>query len=174
MVRKVMHHIKRRFYDSHPELPLDPDAPQSGRHGRPIHLTLPLQMVVFVGGCFGALARYGVMLLVPNVEGSWPLATFIVNLLGAFLLGVLLEALERRGKDEGGRRLLRLGLGTGFLGAFTTYSALAVEVDLLAKDDRLYMAATYAIVTTLAGILLCMLGIWAAGNHHRRKTKRAA
>src|SRR5699024_11239433 len=54
-----------------------------------------------------------------------PVGTFLANISGAFLLGLLVESLSRRGADHGRRRDLRLLLGTGLLGGYTTYSALA-------------------------------------------------
>jgi fluoride exporter len=84
-------------------------------------------------------------------------ATLAVNLLGALLLGALLEALARRGPDTGRRRLLRLGLGTGVLGGFTTYSTLAVETATLPTALAVaYLAASVLLgaAAALAGVLL--------------------
>ena len=110
--------------------------------------------MVFVGGAGGTAARAGIGLAVPAVAGI-PLGTLGVNLLGAFLLGVLLEALARRGPDVGLRRALRLGLGTGVLGGFTTYSALAVETASLS----LAAGALYLVTTVLVGALASAAGI---------------
>ncbi len=128
-----------------------------------------LLLTVFVGGLVGTPARYAVALALPTRTGGWPAGTLLVNLLGAFCLGALLEGLARRGPDTGRRRLLRLGLGTGFLGAFTTYSTLAVETDLLVRAHRPRLAAGYALGTLLAGTLLSAAGIRAAAAHHQRR-----
>ena len=112
---------------------------------------------VLVGGVLGTLARHGLSLALPG--GPWPAGTFAADLLGALLLGALLAGLARAGDDTGRRRLLRLGAGTGFLGAFTTYSALAVETDLLLRDGRPLLAAAYAGATVLGGLLLSATGI---------------
>jgi CrcB protein len=158
--------------NKHPELPLDPDVIQPGENKWPPHFTPALLGVVFVGGCFGALARYWVSLQLPPGPDGWPAATLLVNLLGAFLLGVLLEALTRLGPDEGRRRLVRLGIGTGFLGAFTTYSALALETDTLLRSGNLTLAAWYAIVTVAGGIVCSALGIWVATAHSKRRSSK--
>lgn len=166
---------KRKYYpkklfvrDTHPELPLDPDVVQPGVYKWPVHFQMPLQLTVFVGGCMGALARYGLIQIMPTLKDALPVATLFVNLLGAFLLGVLLEALARRGEDKGLRRLVRLGLGTGFIGAFTTYSTFAVEIDLLIGNGKSEVAIFYAAVSVLGGIVLSALGIQIAAKHHKR------
>jgi CrcB protein len=133
----------------------------------PLHRQPRLVLAVLAGGLVGTPARYGLSVLLPTPERGWPAGTFVANLLGAFLLGVLLEALARQGSDTGRRRLLRLGLGTGFLGAFTTYSALAVEVDLLVRAGRPGLGAAYALVSVLAGLLLSLAGIAAAAAWRR-------
>ena len=83
----------------------------------------------------------------------------MVNLFGAFLLGVLLEALVLRGDDSGVRRRLRLMLGTGLLGGFTTYSTFALGTASLLRDGAAVTAVTYAAVTVVVGSLLAWLGI---------------
>lgn len=147
-------------------LPLDPDAAGPGQ-SPPLHLQPRLMLVVLAGGVVGTPARYGLAEALPTRTGHWPAGTFVANLLGAFLLGALLEGLARRGDDSGRRRLLRLGLGTGFLGAFTTYSTLAVEADLLVRAHRPGLAVGYALASVLGGLLLSTAGIAAAAAHHR-------
>jgi len=141
-------------HDTHPELPLDPDVVQPGAYKWPPHFTPSSLLIVFIGGCIGALARYWVTLQLPTSSSGWPAATFIVNLLGAFLLGFLLEGLIRLGSDEGAWRIARLGIGTGFMGAFTTYSTFAVETDLLLRNHHSALAVPYVIVSLLGGVLL--------------------
>lgn len=154
--------------DEHPELPLDPDLPEAPGAGsppqtRPMHLTPAALGLVAAGGMAGTAARYAVTLLVPSRDG-WPLGTLSVNLVGAFVLGLIIEALARRGPDGGTRRRVRLIVGTGFCGAFTTYSALAVDIDLLLRTGRAITAIAYALTTVVAGFLVCSLGIWIAAR----------
>lgn len=143
----------------HPELPLDPDVLLSTGKLQ-IHQTAVFQTTVFAGGCLGALARYGVIRAFPAHSLSWPASTFLVNMTGAFILGILLEALSRRGSDTGLRRLLRLWLGTGFMGAYTTYSTLAVDTDLLLKNGEVTIAVFYTAASLIGGVTLGALGIW--------------
>lgn len=148
--------------DRHPELPLDPDAPDVRPPISPLHLRPGALLLVAVGGAVGTLARYGLGELEPTRSGRWPWGTFVANLLGALVLGVLLELLARRGTDAGRRRQLRLLLGTGFCGGLTTYSTLAVETDLLVRSHRPGLALGYLAVSVAAGFLAAGLGIAAA------------
>ena len=127
--------------------------------------------LVFVGGTAGTALREGLGLLLPAGAGL-PLTTLGINLLGALLLGLLLEALVRRGLDAGGRRTARLLLGTGLLGGFTTYSALAVDTALLLRDGELPVALAYALGTVLLGGLATWLGIVLGAALHRKASAR--
>lgn len=165
-----------RLSDPNPELPLDPDVQDEGRgqQARPLHFRIDALLLVFVGGFAGTIARYGVALHEPTATGRWPAGTLAVNVVGAFILGGLLEALSRSGPDAGVRQRARLLLGTGFCGALTTYSTLAVEADLLVRDHRAGLAGLYLAVSVLAGLLAAIAGIAAATGHHRWRRRRAS
>jgi len=126
---------------------------------RALHLRPSALAAVAVGGLLGTSARYGLGRWFPVESGGWPVTTFAINVLGALLLGFLLEALIRIGPDTSWRQVVRLGVGTGALGSFTTYSALAVDTDLLLRDGYLLAAATYALGTVLAGSVATGVGI---------------
>ncbi|WP_223227669.1 fluoride efflux transporter FluC [Leifsonia xyli] len=117
-------------------------------------------LLVFVGGALGTAARALLSAAAPTVAVI-SVITFVINVIGAFVLGWLLESLALRGPDEGRRRDVRLFAGTGVLGGFTTYSAFAVDTDGLIVASNvgggiLYAAATIAIgaAAYLAGIAL--------------------
>ncbi len=156
--------------DSHPELPLDTDAVPAG----PAHVQTRLLLVVAAGGAVGASLRYAVAGALPTTQGAWPMATLATNLVGAFLLGVLLAGLARLGPDAGPRQTARLGLGTGLLGAFTTYSTLATEAVLLGRDGHLGLAVAYGLTSAIAGYAAAAAGIGLAALGHRTAQKRAS
>lgn len=135
---------------------------------RPRPHVLGLALLVAAGSAVGTLARAGIGSALPAGAGHWPWATFGVNILGSLLLGALLEALSRSGEDTGWRRRVRLGLGTGVLGGFTTYSTYAVEVDRLAGTGHLPVAAAYALVSVAAGVAAAGLGVAAVAAAARR------
>jgi CrcB protein len=127
-------------------------------HARAAHLRPSMLAVVAVGGALGTAAREAVSLTIPTV-GGLPLAILVINVAGAFVLGVLLEALVRNGPDSGGRRLLRLGAGTGFCGGFTTYSTLAAGTAELLGSGTTGIAVGYAVGSVLLGTTAAWVGV---------------
>jgi CrcB protein len=120
-------------------------------------------LLVFLGGAAGTVSRYLLSLVIPTV-GGFPLATFSVNLVGAFVLGVLLEGLLRGGNDVGWRQRVRLLFGPGFLGGFTTYSSLCVEGVLLTENGQYVTGGSYAVASLLLGVAAAAAGVWVAAN----------
>jgi len=122
---------------------------------RPTHLG-----AVWLGGAGGTAARYSLGSDV--LAGSQlPLTTLMINLVGAFLLGVLLESLGHAKGVPERHRYVRLFAGTGFLGGFTTYSALAAEVVQLGQAGLTARAVGYALGTVLLGAVASLAGILA-------------
>ncbi|BDZ41723.1 hypothetical protein GCM10025865_10220 [Paraoerskovia sediminicola] len=127
-------------------------------HPRPAHLDPALIGLVLAGGAVGTAGRYGLSLAIP-VVGGWHVATLVANVVGAFALGFLLEALLRPGAESRRTRRLRLGLGTGLLGGFTTFSSLAFEIERLFADGDPGTALAYAAATLVLGVAACVAGI---------------
>jgi CrcB protein len=130
-------------------VPVDPEPGPLAPH---------LVGLVAVGGALGTAARYGLEKWLPAGSG-FPWGTLLANLVGALVLGVLIELLTRRGSDIGRRRRLRLLVGTGFCGGLTTYSTLAVEADLLIRAHRSGLALGYAVLSIIAGVAVAAIGI---------------
>lgn len=114
--------------------------------------------MVALGGALGTGAREAISLAVPPI-GGFPVAILGINVVGAFLLGLLLESLLRRGPDVGRRRDLRLFFGTGVLGGFTTYSALAADSSVLLIEGRALVGVLYAVGSVVLGVLASWGGI---------------
>ena len=152
------------------DLPLDPDldaAESASGAPRPIHLRPSALLLVFAGGTLGTAAREALSLAFPPVDGI-PYAIFAINITGTFLLGLLLESLVRRGPDHGGRRRVRLLLGTGAMGGFTTYSALAADTARLIGSGSPAPGLAYGVGTVLIGAVATWAGIAIAAAFHRR------
>ena len=128
---------------------------------RPDHLHLPSVLVVVLGGIFGVAAREGLVLAVPDVD-EVPVVIPIANLLGAFALGLLYEALTRSDPPAQVVGRLKLLIGTGFCGGLTTYSSLATDTAVLLDDSRPGVAALYAFGTVVVGAGATFLGILTA------------
>jgi CrcB protein len=97
---------------------------------------------VTAGGVLGALARFGIATAWPHDPGGFPWSTWMINVSGCFLIGILYTRIQGR--------IPRLLLGTGFLGGYTTFSTAIAEVS---QAGLLYLAATLigAVVAVAAG-----------------------
>ena len=116
-------------------------------------------LLVAAGGAVGASARYAVTLLLRPVSGGFPWHTLGVNIAGSFLLGLLVAVLP---EGDAGERL-RLLLGVGVLGGFTTFSAFSVDALTLAQQDQWLTAAVYAVGSVAAALAGAAAG-YAAGR----------
>lgn len=133
-------------------------TPRNDEPTRPPHLRLGPVALVAAGGVIGTAARAAISLAVSPI-GQFPVAIFGINIAGAFILGVLLQALALRGPDIGVRHTLRLFVGTGVLGGFTTYSALSSDSARILTDGGLGVALGYGVATVLIGGLASWAGI---------------
>lgn len=112
-------------------------------------------LVVGIGGMVGALARVGVAEALPHATGTWAWSTLLTNVTGCAVLAALVVVLAARFPAD---RYLRLALGTGVLGGYTTFSAFSLDAVELLRDGRAGMAVVYAVAS-----LLSVLGATVAG-----------
>lgn len=109
---------------------------------------------VFVGGAIGALARAGLGTVLVGDPEQWPWPTFIVNIVGAVLVGYFTTRLLERLPVSSYRRPL---LGTGFCGGLTTFSTMQVETVRMVEHGLWAMAAAYSISSIVLGLLAVFL-----------------
>lgn len=110
---------------------------------------------VALGGAIGAVGRYGVNVAATRMLGiAFPWGTVIVNVLGSFLMGVLIVALAHKG----GMRFAPL-LMTGVLGGFTTFSAFSLDAITLFERGQTLQAGTYVLGTVVVGFIAIMAGM---------------
>ncbi|NII39400.1 CrcB protein [Curtobacterium flaccumfaciens] len=137
---------------------------------RPPHARWSLIALVALGGAVGTAVRALLAQALPAVDGiSWTI--LVINVVGAFCLGLLLEAFARRGPDQGHRRSLRLFLGTGVLGGFTTYSTLADDTARLLDDGRWAAGSGYALLSVVLGLAAVVAGLAVAGASAKRAVR---
>jgi fluoride exporter len=109
---------------------------------------------VFVGGALGTLGRAAFATLAAPEPGHWPWPTFIVNIVGAFLLGYFTTRLLERLPVSSYRRPL---LGTGFCGGLTTFSTMHVEIIRMLEQHHYRLAVGYTAASLAAGLLALYL-----------------
>lgn len=119
---------------------------------------MPPLLLVMIGGAIGAGFRYQISRIALQQLGpAFPWGTWIINLLGGFLMGVLAGTLAR---EVDGGEPLRLLLGVGVLGGFTTFSAFSLETfNMLQRGDHL-LAASYAVSSVAGSVLLLVCGVY--------------
>jgi CrcB protein len=116
-------------------------------------------MLVFVGGGLGAAARHGINSISGLLFGSrYPWGTFLINVLGSMLIGILAEwfALQSQASAN-----LRLFLVTGILGGFTTFSAFSLEIGLLHERGATVAAIGYAALSVGCAVGAMFGGMYA-------------
>jgi fluoride exporter len=105
---------------------------------------------VFAGGAIGTLARAGLATVAASDPGRWPWPTFIVNIVGAFLLGYFATRLLERLPVSSYRRPL---LGTGLCGGLTTFSTMQVETIKMLEHHHYGLAVGYTVASIAAGLV---------------------
>lgn len=110
-------------------------------------------LLIGLGGAAGSVLRYASGLLMSNKH--FPIATFCVNIIGSFIIGVVF-ALSIR--DEAFSNNWKLFLATGFCGGFTTFSAFSLENMGLLQSGKYSMALLYIVVSILLGIAATFAG----------------
>ncbi len=123
---------------------------------------MPVALSVAVFGALGALTRYGVDTLIERHTATlFPLSTFVINVSGCVLAGATVGGLVDRLHEP---TWLTVGAVTGFLGAYTTFSAFAFETRDLVVERHLALAAANAGVSVVAGVAGISVGLLIVGR----------
>jgi fluoride exporter len=156
-----------------PVEPVDPDVDAPAQR-RPRSWDPAVLAAIAAGGVLGAETRYGLSVLIPHRPGQWPMATWLINVSGCFLIGILMVVITELTSPH---RLIRPFLGVGILGGYTTFSTAMVDVQQMALAGHggaalgyLIATVTAAVAATFAGVTLTRTG--AALLLHRRTRRR--
>ncbi|MFH4901748.1 fluoride efflux transporter CrcB [Staphylococcus cohnii] len=111
-------------------------------------------LYIFIGGALGAFIRYLLSFL--NTTNGFPSGTFIANIIGAFLMGLLGSLAIQYFRNS---PLLKKGMTSGFLGALTTFSTFQFELVGILQQQAYVMFITYALLSYIIGIWVCYVGV---------------
>ena len=117
-------------------------------------------VLVMIGGAIGAGFRYNLSRVASEQLGNiFPWGTWIANLLGGFLMGILAGIVTHDGKVA---EPLLLFLGVGVLGGFTTVSAFSLETVRMIERGELAVAGAYAVSSVAGSVVMLFVGLWLA------------
>jgi fluoride exporter len=117
---------------------------------------------VFLGGGAGSMLRWSIGRLVDeHYRGGFPLATFLINVSGAFVIGFLSVLFGVDWHDRYGTQL-NAGILTGVLGGYTTFSSMQLDAAKLADKSRRGAALFYVLISVVAGLVAAGLGAFLA------------
>ncbi len=125
-------------------------------------MNLTALLFVGSGGALGAIARYSLTVLLPRQAHELPYSTFLANVIGCFLMGVVLQWFADSdwiGGTALAHEPYRLLLAVGFCGSFTTLSALVFEMSAMLQRNEIVAAFAYLLASVIGGMLCFYLGV---------------
>lgn len=111
-------------------------------------------LLVGIGGALGALARFGAQNWIGSLPNGFPVATFLVNIVGSVAMGVLIGVLARTTPQY--QNEIRLFVAVGIFGGFTTFSSFSLDAIVLIERGDILLAGIYIV----GSVLLSLAGLW--------------
>lgn len=156
-------------------MPIDPDVDLHVAQQRRELVRRPWAVLAAIsaGGVLGALARYGLASAWPHTPGQFPWATFVTNVTGCFLIGVLMVLITEVWTAH---RLIRPFLGVGVLGGFTTFSTYTGDIQQMVAAHAARTALLYLVGTLAAALAAVQVGVMVtrltSRPYRRRRDRR--
>lgn len=117
-------------------------------------------MIVGAGGAIGAIGRYLMGLLPMNPENGFPLKTFLINVIGCFIIGIIAALADKNAVNPNLVLLIKVGI----CGGFTTFSSFALETEGLIAKGSIGVALMYVILSLVCGVLAVFAAEKMIGN----------
>lgn len=133
--------------------PIDPDVEVSAQNHEMNQTHGLVLAAIAMGGGLGSLARWSLSEALPN--DTFPWATFMTNVTGSFLIGILLVLITYRFTKQ---KYLRPFFGVGFLGGFTTFSTYTEQTVSLLNEGDVLLAIIYVVATVIAAMTAVLAG----------------
>ena len=114
-------------------------------------------LIVFLGGGLGSVFRYLINLLIKNPEGQFPINTFLVNMIGSFLIGIVFGYFNENNYLNNN---IILFLVIGFCGGLTTFSSFTYDSYELISIGKIFFLIIYNFLSILIGVALVYFGLW--------------
>ncbi|MDD6550804.1 MAG: fluoride efflux transporter CrcB [Lachnospiraceae bacterium] len=106
-------------------------------------------LIVGAGGAIGAIGRYLIGLLPMNPENGFPVKTFLINVIGCFIIGIIAALADKNAVNPNLVLLIKVGI----CGGFTTFSSFALETEGLIAKGSTGVALMYVILSLICGVL---------------------
>ncbi|MBB5323866.1 CrcB protein [Anoxybacillus tepidamans] len=119
-------------------------------------------VAVAVGGAVGAVSRYMISTV---IESPWPIATFLVNMVGSFILGILTGYVMKKPLAD----WVKAVIGTGFCGGLTTMSTFSKEAVQLFTNGYIWTSFVYVAISLVAGLAAGWIGLLVTGQFARKE-----
>lgn len=107
-------------------------------------------LIVGAGGAIGAIGRYLIGLLPMNPENGFPVKTFLINVIGCFIIGIIAALADKNAVNPNLVLLIKVGI----CGGFTTFSSFALETEGLLAKGQTVVALMYVIASIVCGVLV--------------------